>query len=144
MSHTPRSRSFTPHSWLRPVTYGVRLHVPGTLQPVTEDDTASIWAGAMGEAIRHELGTRPQRWLARTMGIDPTTVSRFVLGKQLPTLDQLDAAATAMGISRRYLLVNAGYIDEECEINLATLSADERVVILGAYNGVLSARRGDA
>ena len=72
----------------------------------------SKWAQALGQALRDALGDRTQRWLADEVGIDPATVSRFVQGKQLPTLDQLSKMARALNVSTRSLLARAGYIDD--------------------------------
>jgi transcriptional regulator with XRE-family HTH domain len=108
---------------------------------MTMVEAESAWAHAIGRALREELGARPQRWLADQMGIDPATVSRFMRGQQLPTLDQLDGAAKAFGISRRLLLERAGYISDETELDLSLLPPEARAAVMGAYRGVLEGLR---
>lgn len=86
-------------------------------------EAGSAWSIAVGDAIRRALGGRTQRWLAAQIGLDPSTVSLIVRGQQSPSLDQIDAIASALGMSRRALLSTAGYVeaDKNGLVDVATL-----------------------
>lgn len=96
-------------------------------------EVKSAWAAAVGAAIYAELGTRSQKWLADQTGIDPSIISKMVNGKQLPTLDQVDDIARALGTSRRWLLGRAGYVEPKGDIDLSLISEDNRAALLAAY-----------
>jgi len=96
-------------------------------------EVKSVWAAAVGDAIHAELGARTQRWLADQAGIDASIISKMINGKQLPSLDQLDDIARALGTSRRFLLGRAGYIEPSGDIDLSRVSEDSRAALLAAY-----------
>lgn len=99
------------------------------------------WARAIGQAIDQELGGRPQRRIAERTGIDASTISKIISGQQMATLDQIDLIADALGSSRRVLLIKAGFIEDEGDVDVASLEPRLREVVLGAYQGALQAQR---
>jgi transcriptional regulator with XRE-family HTH domain len=84
-------------------------------------EAESAWAIAIGDAIRRSLGPRPQRWLATETRLDPSTVSKIINGQQPPSLDQVDAIAKALHMTRRALLSLAGYVEPTQGLDLDTL-----------------------
>ena len=80
-----------------------------------EPAEARTRARALGAALRDALAQlhQPQRWLSEKTGISPTVINRFILGTQLPTLEQVIVLADALGVSRRGLLARGGYIETE-------------------------------
>ena len=97
-----------------PTSYGATFQVAPTMLNLMPEAVAEYaWAQSLGKALRDALGDRTQKWLAEAMDVDPTTVSRFILGKQIPTLEQLSRAAMVLGVSTRSLLTRAGYIDDD-------------------------------
>lgn len=90
----------------------------------------SEWGAAFGAAIDAQLGKRPHKWLAQGIGVSESTVSRFINGKQTPTLDQLARIALRLGVSRRSLLQSAGYLDGEGLIDPHALPAKARDLVL--------------
>jgi transcriptional regulator with XRE-family HTH domain len=93
------------------------------------DDTSSEWAIAVGAALTEALGGRTQRWLAKQVGVDPATISRILSGKQSPSLEQLDRAAKALGVSRRRVLARAGYLADNGTVELDALPGDVRRMV---------------
>ena len=84
-------------------------------------EAESAWAIAVGDAIRRELEPRPQRWLATATGLDPATVSKIINGQQPASLEQIDLIAQALKVSKRQLLISAGYVEPLDELDLDTL-----------------------
>jgi hypothetical protein len=97
------------------------------VRDVEAETVVSAQSVALGQAIKDALNQcldsggkpRPQRWLATQVrgkdggkGVDPAVITRFVLGQQTPTLEQLSDMARALGVSTRSLLTKAGYIDD--------------------------------
>lgn len=116
------------------------------LLSVMSAEDMSEWAPAIGAALDEALGDRSQRWLAKQMGVDPSTVSRLLAGKGSPTVDNIAKAADALGVSRRTLLARAGYLTEAGTVDLDALPVDVRrgvVALLREFGQQIPADGGD-
>lgn len=71
--------------------------------------------------ISAHLGDRSQAWLARKMGTTPSAVSKLLAGHTTWSLDNIAAAAAALGVSFQELLGAASTSD---------LTDDERLALL--------------
>lgn len=100
----------------------------------------------LGAAIKRELGSRTQTWLAERLGDDTGSVSRLVRG-MLPelTVEKVRVIEEALELPRGFLLREGGYVDEQrvtvewVVMNDPALNADSRRMLLAAYRAATAA-----
>lgn len=84
------------------------------MQRVAMDGTSSPADSGLvllGKAIKRELGTRSQRWLADRIGVDPSVMTRIINGQMKDlTVDRVAAIEDALDVPRGSLLRAAGYV----------------------------------
>lgn len=62
----------------------------------------------LGNLIAERLGGRSQSWLSRQSGVDQSTISRLIRGKNIPTPETLEAIGRVLGLEPVYLMKLAG------------------------------------
>lgn len=78
----------------------------------------------LGDAIKKELGSRPQRWLAEQLGTEPSTVTRIIKGQMREvSVERVREIEDVLGVQRGAILRRAGYVAETTSPE-AALAAD--------------------
>lgn len=78
----------------------------------------------LGDAIKAELGARPQRWLAEQLGTEPSTVTRIIKGQMREvSVERIREIEDVLGVQRGAILRRAGYVAETASPE-AALAAD--------------------
>jgi len=97
------------------------------------------------EAIRAACAGLDQRALAAGVGVDQSTISRWIRGETQPSFEKLMRLEVAAGRARGYVLRLAGMIDVEVNARHAldqdeALSDQARAILVAAYEAAVAVR----
>jgi transcriptional regulator with XRE-family HTH domain len=97
------------------------------------------------EAIRAACAGLDQRALAAGVGVDQSTISRWIRGETQPSFEKLMRLEVAAGRARGYVLRLAGMIDVEVNARHAldqdeALSDEARAILVAAYEVAVAVR----
>lgn len=98
------------------------------------------------EAITLICEGHNQEALAKAVGVDQTTISRWMRGETRPTLERLATLEEAAGRPRGFVLRAAGFIDDAVSARDAldldeVLTPENRPVLLAAYDAAVILHR---
>lgn len=100
------------------------------------------------EAIRAACAGVDQRALAAGVGVDQSTVSRWIRGETQPSFEKLMRLELAAGRPRGFVLRLAGMIDDDASARHAldqdeALSDQARAILVAAYDAAVGAVRSE-
>jgi transcriptional regulator with XRE-family HTH domain len=104
---------------------------------------------SLGEAIDMAIaGVLSQRRLAGILDVNPSTVSRWIAGEYLPTLDDIAAVEQACNRPLGWILHLAGYVEDVTTVEQAVamdsrLTDSARQALLDAYEGAVAASQAE-
>lgn len=112
-------------------------------------ETQTVNAVRLREAIKERLGHDRVEWLAGELGVNGSTVLRWVEGPTAISLEHVVAIEDALGLDRGELLRAAGYVDTG-EISLEQMishdrrfTLDQRSALHQIVEGFKAANAGD-
>lgn len=102
--------------------------------------TAAVRVGA---AVRSARVGKTQTQLAKAVGTDQPTISKWERGTQLPTVDEIAAVERATGRTPGWVLIRAGYVSATPGVEDAIaadkrLTDDQRTHLVWAYRAAVA------
>lgn len=107
-----------------------------------------VWKKRLADAMRacYE-GRLTQSQVASLIGVDQATVSNWARGVNQPSFGDVSRVERACNRPRGWVFTHAGFVDEGLGVPAAIamdprLSDAERLVLKGAYDGIIAAGNG--